>query len=400
MSAKQKVLVVGGGFGGIMAALKLSGKPQFDVTLISDQPNFRYYPTLYHAATGGKLAASSIPLTEIFKGHSVKLVQDYITGVDKLKKRVKGKAGSYEYDVLILALGVVTNFFGIKGLEDYAFGIKTVEEAQRLRDHIHKQLVDEKKPDLNYVVVGGGPTGVELAGALPHYIEHIMAAHGLTDHSLHVTIVESAPRLMARMPHHYSKAVAKRLRSLGVSLRLGEKVVAETADELEFYGGRLRSHTVVWTAGVTNHPFFTANEFTVSERGKVIVDDFLATDDDIYVIGDNADTPYAGMAQTALYDAKFVATNLIRLSRGRQPKPYKPKQPAYVTPVGRHWGAMLWGRIHTYGRLGWLLRSAADFVAYHDIEPVWQASQHWLASAREERTCLICAGKAKNASLK
>lgn len=394
MAKTQKVLIVGGGFGGIMAALKLSAHREFDVSLISDQPNFRYYPSLYHAATGGKLTASSIPLTEIFQGKSVNIIQDYISSIDRAGKTIKGRSKKYEYDVLVLALGVVTNFFGIKGLQDYAFGIKTIEEAQRLRDHIHKQLVDERKPDLNYVVVGGGPTGVELAGALPHYIKHIMEAHNLSGHRLHVSLVEVAPRLMARMPAHYGRAVAKRLRKLGVKLYLDEKVLAETADELQYSGGKLLSHTVIWTAGVTNHPFFSDNKFAISPRGKVVVDDFLATEDDIYVIGDNAETAYSGMAQTAIYDAQTVANNLIRISHGKLAKPYSAKQPAYATPAGPWWAAILWGRIHTYGRLGWLLRSAADFVAYHDIEPIWRASQHWLATTREEATCLVCAGKA------
>jgi NADH:ubiquinone reductase (H+-translocating) len=390
--AKQKVVIVGGGFGGVMAALKLSQHSQFEVSLISDQANFRYYPTLYHAATGGKLAASSIPLAEIFKGHKVKLIRDTIKSIDRQAKFVKG-AKRHDYDQLILALGVITNYFGIKGLAEYSFGIKNIEEAHRLRDHIHKQLVDEGRPDLNYVVIGGGPTGVELAAALPHYVEHIMRAHHLSGHKINVDLVEAAPRLMPRMPLHYSRAVAKRLRRLGIKLYLNETVLAETADQLEFSGGQLKSHTVVWTAGVTNHPFFSENQFALNPRGKVVVDDFLAAEDDIYVIGDNADTPFSGMAQTAQHDAKTVAANLVRLSRKQLPKPYKPSQPAYATPVGPGWAALLWGRIHTYGRLGWLLRSAADFVAYHDIEPVWQAGEHWLANAGEEKTCLVCAGQ-------
>jgi NADH dehydrogenase len=392
---KQKVVIVGGGFGGIMAALKLSAHSQFEVTLISDQPNFRYYPTLYHAATGGKLAASSIPLEEIFKKRKIELIIDSVTGLDRKNKTIKGKTKHYDYDTLILALGVVTNYFGIKGLREYAFGIKTIEEAQRLRDHIHKLLVEKRKPDLNYVVIGGGPTGVELAGSLPQYIKHIMAAHNLTDHKINVDLVEAAPRLTPRMPVHYSRALAKRLRGLGVKLYLGETVKAETADELEFSASKLESHTVIWTAGVTNHPFFSDNKFSISKRGKVVVDDFLAAEDDIYVIGDNAETPYSGMAQTAIYDARTLSSNLLRQTNGHLPKRYKAKQPAYATPVGPGWGAILWGRVHTYGRLGWWLRSAADFLAYHEIEPVWQASEHWLANAGEERTCLVCAGKAK-----
>ena len=173
MSLNKKILILGGGFGGIKVALELTNSPDFSVTLMSDQDSFRYYPTLFRAATGGKLTASQIPLAEIFAGHKINIIQDSAKAVDRVNKRVIAESGhKYDYDELIVALGVTTNYFGIKGLEQYAYGIKSVAEATRLRDHLHGLLMDEGKPDLNYVIIGGGPTGVELAGALPGYLEH------------------------------------------------------------------------------------------------------------------------------------------------------------------------------------------------------------------------------------
>jgi NADH dehydrogenase len=197
---KTKVTVLGGGFAGIKAALELSGNPSFSVSLISDQQNFRYYPTLYRSATGGNPAASNIPLGEIFKGRGVKLINDTVKSIDRDAKKIIGKADNYSYEVLIIALGVVTNYFGIKGLQEFSYGIKSQAEAKELRDHIHKLLMDEGKPDVNYIVIGGGPTGVELAGALPAYIKHVMKKHKLKDKKLHIDLVEAAPRLMPRMP--------------------------------------------------------------------------------------------------------------------------------------------------------------------------------------------------------
>jgi len=392
MSKKQKIVIVGGGFGGVKTALELSSPGEYEITLISDQKNFRYYPTLYHAATGGKLAASSIPLSEIFQTSDIKVINDTVKKLDRQKKIISG-TNDYEYDILVLALGVVTNFFGIKGLKEYAYGIKSIEEAHRLRDHIHKHLVDDRKPDLNYVVIGGGPTGVELAGALPSYIKHIMKRHDIRDTKIHVDLVEAAPRLMPRMSKSYSRALAKRLRRLGVRLYLNETVQAETADALTFSGHTLESHTVVWTAGVTNHPFFKDNNFTLTEHGKVLVNEYLETEPDIYVIGDNADSPYSGMAQTALHNGKFVAHNIIRQTESKPRLSYEAVKPAYVTPAGPRWAALIWGPFHTYGWLGWILRSAADFVAYHDLEPVIKASKHWMAEMGEEKSCSICEGK-------
>lgn len=391
-TSKRKVLVLGGGFAGIKAALELCGDPRLDVTLLSDQENFRYYPTLYMAALGGSAFASSIPLAEIFQGKKVKLVKARAKVLDRDNKAVKDTSGtSHSYDALVVALGVMTNFFNIEGLEKYAYGVKTLEEAQRLRDHLHKQLLDEREPDINYVIIGGGPTGVELAGALPSYVRHIMKRHGIYRRKIHVDLVEASPRLLPRMPKPYSKAVQKRLRKLGIKLYLNQKVEAETADALKVSGHPIESHTVVWTAGVTNHPFFKENNFALSEHGKVVVDKYLQAEPDIFVIGDNADTPYSGMAQTALYDGIYLANNLKRQTKGKRMKKYKPNQPVYITPAGPKWAAVIWGRVHLYGLIGHLLREAADFRGYKDYEPWWLASKRWLSEGDSQESCVTCA---------
>lgn len=391
--AKQKnnVLVLGGGFAGIKIALALCDNPEFAVTLLSDEENFRYYPTLYLAATGKKMAASNIPLTEIFKGKNVRLVKALANKVDRTTKKVITSRGEEKYDTLVIALGVVTNYFGIKGLAEYSYGIKSQQQAQELRDHLHKLLLDEGKPDLNYVIIGGGPTGVELAGELPAYIRHIMKKHHIKDKKLHIDLVEMAPRLMPRMPKDYSKALAKRLRKLGITIYLNTTVEAETVDELKVSGHSIKSHTVAWTAGVTNHPFLSANKFEMTDHGKAKVNEFLQAEPNVYVIGDNADTPFSGMAQTALHDAAFVAANLEREANGKRMNAYKAKTPVYVTPVGPGWAAVLWNKTHFYGRLGWMLRSAADYRGFKDYEPWWTAGKHWAAEYQEDDNCQICA---------
>lgn len=388
----KKIIVVGGGFGGIKTALELSKEKNIQVSLITESGHFRYYPTLYRAATGGRLSASQISLNEIFAGKNVKIIEDQVVTLDRAHQAVIGKSGKkYHYDDLVLALGVVTNYFGIKGLEEYAYGIKSVEEAARLRAHLHKTLLDEGKPDVNYVIVGGGPTGVELAGALAGYLRHLMQSHGIKKNSLHIDLVEAAPSLMPRMGKSYSRAVTRRLRRLGVKLYLGQTVQAETANELMVSGHSIESHTVAWTAGVTNHPFYKANEFIMTERGKVAVDSYLSAEDHVYVIGDNADTEYSGMAQTALHDAVFVSDNFRRAAHGKSLQEYRPKRPIYVTPVGPHWAAVAWGKVRLYGFVGWILRSAADFAGYKDYEPWWKAGQHWLAEeSNEEIDCPVC----------
>jgi NADH dehydrogenase len=390
----QKVLILGGGFGGIKAALELCGQSKLEITLMSDSPNFRYYPMLYRTATGGSKIASSIPLREILGEKGVKIVHDSAKDLDRAKKEVKCSSGkAFSYDILIVALGSVTNYFGVKGLKEYSFGIKSNEDAQELRDHLHKQLMDDKQPDLNYVVIGGGPSGVELAGVLPAYINHIMRRHGLEKRGINVDIVEGEKRLMPRMSEKYSAKVARRLQKLGVKLYLGQRVLAETAKELRLSGRTLDSQTVIWTAGVATNPFITTNGFKLSEHGKAVVDEYLRAEDDIFVIGDNADTPYSGMAQTALYDGVYIGSYLKRRAAGKQLKAYMPKRPVYVTPVGPQWAAVAWGEREFFGFIGWVLRRFADLKAYHDYEPWWQASKHWMAFTEGEESCPVCSKK-------
>lgn len=391
-SEKTKVLILGGGFGGVKTALELADNRHFSVTLISDQTNFRYYPALYHAATGGSALASSIPLSEIFADKDVKVVHDSAKKLDRLANKVECSSGkSYNYDILVVALGVVTNYFGIKGLKKYSYGIKTLQDAYELRQHLHQLIVDEQKPDPNYVVIGGGATGVELAGALPSYLKHIMQKHGLAQKRLHVDLVEAEARLMPSMPRSYSLAVQRRLRRLGVEIHLNQRVEAETADKLLLSGRPIASHTVIWTAGVTNHPFLATNKFKLNEHGKAIVDELLQSEEDIYIIGDNAGTRYSGMAQTALHDALSISDNLQRLAKGERPRPYKPRMPIYITPAGPRWAAVQWGSMHIYGRAGWLLRKTADLIAYHDLQPWWLAYKHWAAANSSAETCPLCA---------
>lgn len=386
----HKVLIVGGGFGGVKAALELREHENLDVTLISERDDFRYYPTFYHTATGGLKAQSSIPYTDILDDR-VTRIRATAESLDRGKQLVHTTDGkSYPYDTLILALGTVTNYFGIEGLAEYSYSIKSEEQIHRFKEHLHSQLASEHKPDLHYVIVGAGPTGIELAGALPEYLRHIMRNHGIRHRAVHIELVEAAPRLLPRSNKAVSRTVRRRLRKLGVHISLKQAVQGLSADEITISGKPLKSRTVVWTAGVANNPFFKANDFTLDERGKVKVDEYLQAEPDIYVLGDNAGTQYSGLAQTALYDADFVSRNIVAGLDGKPLRAYKPKQPVSVIPVGPEWAAVEWGKLHFSGRLGWLLRAAADWIGFNDLQPWWKASEQWLTEFGSQEECVTC----------
>lgn len=389
--SKHKIVIVGGGFGGLKAALTLAKDHRFDITIINDHPDFRVYPALYRVSTGGPRSLASIPLTEVFRGKHVRIVHDKVTALDRQSRTVGTESGqTFAYDGLILGLGVVTNFFGISGLPEYSYGIKTLADAERLKMHLHAQIAADKKQDLNYVVIGGGPTGVELAGALPAYVRAITKQHGLPRRAVHVDLIEAAPRVLPRAPKSVSRRVQRQLRKLGVKLYLKTAVQAQTADTLIANDKPIRSHTVIWTAGVANHPFFKDQGFQIARNNKVRVDQFLQTEPGIYVIGDNADTPYSGVAQTALYDGQYVAKNLIRIANDKDARPYQARKPIYVFPAGPHFAATVWGPIKLYGMPSWILRRLADWVVYKDYLPFVRASKRWMQEDQEENHCPTC----------
>jgi len=390
----EHIVIVGGGFGGVKAALELAQDPHFEVTLVSDQDYFRYYPAMYHSATGGAARLWAIPLSEIFAHrNNVQIIKARASHLDRARKQLITKgSGAINYDKLIIAIGMVTNYFDIKGLEQNSYGVKTVEEVDRLKQHLHDQLTKDHKPDHHYVVVGGGPTGIEVSSMLPGYLAEVMKHHGITyKGKVHVDLIESEPRIAPRLPKDVARATAKRLRKLGVTIHTNQTVEAATADSLIINGKPVMSQTIIWTAGLACNTFLQDNNFKISNCRKAAVDQHLQAEDSIYVIGDNADTPYSGVADTAVYDGRFVANNLRRQAKGQAPKPYKPRQPIYVTPTGPYWSSVIWGKTRFYGKLGYLVRRLTDLIAYRNLQPWWPASRRWLAVNIKEESCPICA---------
>lgn len=237
------------------------------------------------------------------------------------------------------------------------------------------------------MVVGAGPTGVELAASLGGYLKYLKKKYRQPGPSISVNIIEAAPRVLPRMSEKASAKVTKRLKKLGVKVETNKKVEAETADSLIVSGRPIKSHTVVWTSGVANNPFFkeNADQFELSPNGKVVVDTHMRADRRVYVIGDNAFTQYSGLAQTALHDGAFVAKHILRKSN----KKYKAKLPPVVVPVGEGWAIFEYKGIRLSGWPAALIRQAADFIGYRDILPFWRALSMWHAQSVKQEDVYI-----------
>jgi NADH dehydrogenase len=379
----MKITIVGGGFGGVKTALELSKNPHNRITVITDKEEFQYFPALYGTATGRSHLQSWVPLGTIFAGKlNIDVVIDSVVSIDPAAKTLAGVSGHvYDYDHLVMALGAITTYFGIEGLDHFSYGIKSEDEIRKLKQHLYHEMADLHEIVKQYVIVGGGPTGVELASALGAYIKRLRIHHNLPHGRIGITLVEGSPRLLPRMHPTTSKKVQKQLKKLGVHVEVGKRVESATADGLIINGKPLQSHTIIWTSGVANNPFFAGNadHFELAKNGKVVVNEYLRTKDGVHVIGDNAFTPYSGLAQTALHDALFVAKNISRHQKSKRLKKYKAVMPPVVVPVGENWAAFEWRFLRLYGWPAGLLRKAADMIGYHDILPLGRALGEWRA---------------------
>ena len=394
---KKHVVIVGGGWAGIRLVRKLQklADHEIRVTLVSNEPNFRYSAALYRVATGHKEKEALLPIHELLKGFShTQFIRGTMVNIHPKDRTITlGNGSILHYDYAVIGIGSVTTYFGIPGIADYAYNIKTQKELRRFRSHLHQELVDENVPDKHYVIVGAGPTGVELAAAMASYLKKITKLHGLKRKRIHIELIEAAPRVLPMSHPRASRFAHKRLQQLGVHVHINSKVNYETDTSLIVNGRSLESKTVVWTAGVTNNPFFSKHKhiFQLNNRDKVIVDDHFRVNDRLFVIGDNAVTPYSGLGLTAVHNANYIATQLTRLIRGSHHVPaYKPLVPATVVPVGKRWAVFQYRSIVVGGWIGGIMRSLADFVAYSDIAGTRMAIKLWSHTNETEEQCVLC----------
>jgi NADH:ubiquinone reductase (H+-translocating) len=380
---QQKVLILGGGFVGIKTALELykSGPEKYDITVISSKPNFEYHGALYRIATGYNVQEVCLPLEEIFAGKRITVVQDTVKRILPKSNEVECvHTGKHSYDTVVIGLGSQISCFGICGMEEHAFGMKTIEDALQLKHHLHSVLddvqhgtLDQKRAACNIVVAGAGATGVEVAGDILHYMKELCKQRSIDENLVNVHLIEAMPKVLPAFSQRFSNRIAKRLRSLGVIIRTGCPVTNVTATSIELPDETLQTKTVIWTAGVCANHLIGEAGLPVDKRGRALVNRKLQVEgyENMYAAGDAASTPKSGMAQIALYDAKHIAHMIDR--KGRSSKQYKPNNPIYAIPAGYNWAGVQIGALRVYGTLGWVLRRVVDFVVYASFYPALKA---------------------------
>lgn len=378
-----KVVIVGGGFGGIKTALELANKPGVSVQLISDNTHFEYHGALYRSAVGRSPMEVVIPLKNIFAhAKNVELVLDAIGFVDPKKHCLASLTGNtYTFDKAVFALGNTVNCFGIKGVEDHSETLQNINSTIKLRSNLVKLFSQKRSSPSRIAVIGGGASGVELAAEIPHFATLVAKKYGLPAPKVKVSLVDGCDRLLPLLKPSASRKATKHLRKLGVEIHLNMQVKSCSKTTVSMNAGTLDADTIIWTAGSKPVDFFAKNAevFELGRGGRVQVDEQLRTKHwrNIYVIGDNADTKYSGMAQTALYNGIYVAKSILKQLAGQEVKPYKNRKPIYVVTVGPKWAVAQIGNKIVSGRAGWSIRRQADLAIFKNFQPYKDAIKTW-----------------------
>ncbi len=373
---KKKVIVVGGGFAGLQMVRALD-ENLFDILLLDKLNHHQFQPLFYQVATSQIEPASiSFPLRNIFKDKTnVQVRMADVKAIDREKKLVTTDIGDFHYDYLVVAIGCRTNFFGNTNIRDNAYSLKTTYDAIRLRNHVLKNFEaaisaneEDKQCYLNLVIVGGGPTGVELAGSFAEIKKNILPNdyHGIDFSKFRIILVEGSPNTLNNMSVATKVTSAKYLRKMGVELKMGTIVQDYDGKTLTLRGGeQISTRTVIWAAGVRGRLMEGFLPEEVSEHGKrLLVNRInqLIGNPDIFVLGDIACmiTPkyprgHPQLANVAINQAKLLAKNLKNIELGKPTKDFEYHDLGSMATVGTNKALVDFPHMHFQGLLAWLI---------------------------------------------
>ena len=375
---KKRVVIVGGGFGGLKLANKLR-KSNFQVVLI-DRNNYHQFPPLIYqiASAGIEPSSISFPFRKILqkrKNFFFRMAE--VRSIFPEHKIIQTSIGKVKYDYLVLAAGATTNFFGNKNVENEAMPMKNVSEAMGLRnallDNFERALTCatdvERQELLNIVIVGGGATGVEIAGALSEMKNFVLPKDypDLPTSLMHIYLVEAGPRLLPAMSPESSTKVEQYLRTMGVNVLLN-KMVTDYKDHHVMLkdGSSIATRTFIWVSGIAAQPVGNLDPSHLGRGRRIIVDAFNQVKglDGVFSIGDQCIMPegdenwnggHPQLAQVAIQQGKQLAKNLKRLEEGKEMKPFRYKNLGTMATVGRNRAVTEFSKMKFGGFFAWVL---------------------------------------------
>jgi len=372
------VVIIGGGFGGLSAAKGLSAQP-FEVTLIDRNNHHLFQPLLYQVATAGLSPADiASPIRGILRGQrNTKVMLGEVSGVDLKRKEVMVDDRRIPYDFLVIATGARHAYFGHDDWASFAPGLKTIDDATALRRRILLAFeraeaecdADERARLMTFVIVGGGPTGVEMAGAIAELAKRALALdfRSIDPRCARIILVEAASRLLTPFDPPLSNAARRSLESLGVEVRLGAAVSECSCQGVRVGGTFVPARTIIWAAGVMASPAgrWLGAETDRAGRVKVRADLSVPGHPDVFVIGDTAafttanGTMLPGVAPVAKQQGQHIAHALIARTKGKVVEAFRYSDFGSLATIGRKRAVAQFGRLRLSGFPAWVLWSVA-----------------------------------------
>jgi len=372
-AALPHVVIVGGGFGGLYAARELAGQP-VRVTLLDRRNHHLFQPLLYQVATAA-LNPSDIaaPLRSVLrKAANVTVLLAGVEQVNLANRRLALDRGEIGYDALVLAAGASHAYFGHDDWEVLAPGLKTLEDALEIRRRVllayeaaeREQDGAEQGALLTFVVIGGGPTGVELAGALGEISRQTIARDfRLIDPTrARIILLEGGPRILTTFPESLSRRAEEALRRIGVEVRTRATVTRVTTDAVWLGGEQIRARTVLWAAGVAAAPLARTLGVPLDHAGRVLVepDCSIPGHPEAFAIGDmcaflhQTGAPLPGVAPVAIQQGRAVADNVLRRLSGQPTRAFRYRDKGSMATIGRAAAVAVVGRLELSGLVAWL----------------------------------------------
>ena len=369
-----RVVIVGGGFGGLYAARAL-GRAALDVTVVDRTNHHVFQPLLYQVATAS-LSPSQIayPIRGVLRHQrNTRVLLAEVAAVDAANHKVRLTDGELPYDYLILAPGARHSYFGHAEWEPLAPGLKTLADALDIRGRILLAFERaEREPDperrralLTFVVVGGGPTGVELAGAIGEIACKVMPRdfRSFDSREAQTILVEAGPRILPAFPASLAQKAERSLERLCVEVRTGEPVTRMEPDAVWIGGDRVASATVLWAAGVAPSPLARSLGVPLDRAGRVVVNADLTIPGhpEVFVIGDlaactdSAGRPLPGLAPVAIQQGEYAARAIVRAARGERSAPFCYRDKGTMATIGRNAAVVDLGRLRISGYPAWLM---------------------------------------------
>ena len=373
--SRKKIIVVGGGFAGIQFTKALDEK-YFDVVLIDKINHHQFQPLFYQVATS-QLEPSSIsfPLRNIFKKKkNVQIRLATVLNIDKTKNTITTSIGDFDYDYLVIAIGCTTNFFGNETIKENSLTLKSTYDAITIRNHILQTFEtiisageDEKESLFNFVIVGAGPTGVEMAGAFAEIKKDVLPKdyRGIDFSRLNILLIEGTKNTLNSMSNTAQLASKSYLEKMGVKIYTETFVKNYDGNILTLSTGEtIRTKTVIWAAGVTGNSIegFAPEIITPTNRLKVNRINKVFESENIFALGDIAymETPgfpkaHPQVANVAINQAKLLANNLKYIEQNKPTKNFEYKDLGSMATIGRNKAVVDLPFIHFKGHLAWLV---------------------------------------------